>query len=684
MKVVIATPLYPPEIGGPATYTAVLERELPKQGVEVEVVKFADARRMPKVIRHLAYYRLLLKRAKSADVIFALDPVSVGLPAYWVAKKLKKPLVVKVVGDYAWEQGVQRFGITASLDAFVRERRAPVAVRVLRAIQTRVARSATRIIVPSEYLRHIVSAWGTVANKAGTARQKIDVIYNAVPTEPPAPLTTVFADMPRPRIVSVGRLVPWKGFEGLIDAVADLREKGIRASLAIIGDGPDREALKGYLRERLGIHGACLAGSLSRSEVLAAIKNADVFALNSSYEGLSHVLIEALALGVPIVATRAGGNSELIQDGVNGLLVPVGDPESLADALSRVLTDKALSAKLSLGAKLSARRFEERSMIAATTKLLTEVVAEQKARRVLMISGDSKLLVAGTEAAKRLALQRGAVERLDVFVWPHTHSFFAILRAVRTHEYDVITAQDPFLRGLLAYVLTRFSKARFNVQVHTDLSAQPYWRHILAHFLLRRADSIRVVTEKVRVQVAQHTTATHITVLPIFTDISRFTQIKHRPQKSKKTIMWIGRFEAEKDPHKALAVLREVRGAGVDAVLVMLGAGSLEHSLAQAAAGLPVEFPGWGDPVQHLAKADVVISTSMHESYGASIIEALAAGVPVVSLDYGIAREAGAIIASKTELGARVIEVLKTKTRGELKLKVLTKEEWVEVWLKSL
>ena len=159
MKLVIATPLYPPEIGGPATYVKILEEGLPTHNIDVEVVKFSDVRHLPKIIRHYAYYRRVLKAARHADVVLALDPVSVGLPAMCAAKKAGKPFVVKIVGDYAWEQGQQRFGISQTLDEFVKTSRTPFPVHALRWIQSRVARSAVQIIVPSEYLKGLVTVW---------------------------------------------------------------------------------------------------------------------------------------------------------------------------------------------------------------------------------------------------------------------------------------------------------------------------------------------------------------------------------------------------------------------------------------------------------------------------------------------------------------------------------------------
>jgi len=335
MRLVIATPLYPPEIGGPATYAKILAEELPNRGIEVEVVKFSEVRHLPKLIRHYVYYRRVRRAASHADMVLALDPVSVGLAAQRAAKKAGKPFVVKVVGDYAWEQGQQRFGVKQSLDEFVATTRVPLSVRILRRIQTRVARNAVMVIVPSDYLKKIVRQWGIAA-------EKITVIYNGI----------VLPQVIEPRekkqgeflIVSSGRDVPWKGFDA-IRRVAE-REEGWRFFLA---------------------HG------LSHSEALGWVRAADVFVLNSQYEGLAHALIEAMMLGTPVVATRVGGNPELITDGVTGLLVPYGDDEALRVALTSVAKDPQAARVRAVAAEVRAKQFSVEKMLEATTNLLTAI-----------------------------------------------------------------------------------------------------------------------------------------------------------------------------------------------------------------------------------------------------------------------------------------------------------------------
>ncbi|HVM59189.1 MAG TPA: glycosyltransferase, partial [Candidatus Paceibacterota bacterium] len=212
---------------------------------------------------------------------------------------------------------------------------------------------ADRIIVPSEYLKGIVVAWGVPA-------AKVEVIYNAMPIEAVGRIPQAVAQLPRPLIVTAGRLVPWKGIDGVIDAVAMVPG----ASLAVIGEGPERSRLERRAREMLPGR-AVFTGALAHPEVLAAIQSASAFVLNSSYEGLSHLLIEALMVGAPIVATRVGGNPEVIRAHEDGMLVPHDDAAALRAALA-----EALARGRRTTPPVSVRRFSEASMLDATAASL--------------------------------------------------------------------------------------------------------------------------------------------------------------------------------------------------------------------------------------------------------------------------------------------------------------------------
>ena len=104
------------------------------------------------------------------------------------------------------------------------------------------------------------------------------------------------------------------------------------------------------------------------------LREADIFILNSTYEGFSHLLIEALFLGVPTIATAVGGNPELVTHEENGLLVPARDTAALADAIERLLADAALRERLAGTARESAKRFSVERMVDGTRALLSSVV----------------------------------------------------------------------------------------------------------------------------------------------------------------------------------------------------------------------------------------------------------------------------------------------------------------------
>lgn len=290
------------------------------------------------------------------------------------------------------------------------------------------------------------------------------------------------------------------------------------------------------------------------------------------------------------------------------------------------------------------------------------------------------MLIPGTQAHARFLLQQSQVEELTLVFFGRG----ALIEPFRIGgHFDVVTAQDPLWRGLVAWVLARRLNAQLNIQVHTDLGAQSLIRHVLAQIVIRHADSVRVVSEKIKEQVEGIYARVPVHIVPIFVDTSRFQNLIHRPHEQK-TIVWVGRFEEEKDPLQAVTIFKEVRESGIDAKLIMLGEGSLRQKLVHAGAGLPVDFPGWQDPATYLEVADVVLCTSKHESYGASIVEALAAGIPVVAPDVGVAHEAGALVVPRGELAAAVIKVLQSGARGELQLNLPSHEEWAERWKESL
>jgi glycosyltransferase involved in cell wall biosynthesis len=139
------------------------------------------------------------------------------------------------------------------------------------------------------------------------------------------------------RVLTVARLVPGKGIDVLLGALARLNGGGLAVEADVVGDGPDRERLAGRIRE-LGLDGRVrLHGPASQERVRELLAGATVFCLPSFSEGVPVVLMEAMASGVPVVATRITGVPELVEEERSGVLVPPGRADLLADALERVL-----------------------------------------------------------------------------------------------------------------------------------------------------------------------------------------------------------------------------------------------------------------------------------------------------------------------------------------------------------
>ena len=334
MKVLVATGLYPPEIGGPATYAAMLAEELPAHDIDVVVVPFGLVRRYPRIIRHAIFVWKLWRMSKGVDLVYALDATSVGLPALIASRLRGIPFLLRVPGDYAWEQGQLRFGVTDRLHDFIEKRNEyGLPVRLLCWLESFVATRAVRVVVPSDYMKYVMEKWGV-------AKERVTVIYSALY---PLPVDGTRDDLraqlsyTEPTIVSAGRLVPNKGFLQLISVFAELRSEYPEAQLVIVGEGPQHNALLQQAKDFGVSESVRLVGQVSKEALGASIRAADVFVLNTAHEGLSHQLIEVMDLGVPIVTTEVGGNPELITDGVDGYLVPYDDAAALKAAIGHVL-----------------------------------------------------------------------------------------------------------------------------------------------------------------------------------------------------------------------------------------------------------------------------------------------------------------------------------------------------------
>ena len=170
-------------------------------------------------------------------------------------------------------------------------------------------------------------------------------------------------------IAFAGRLTAQKSLDRALAAVA--AADGV--SLVVAGDGPDREPLEAKARE-LGIAGRVrFLGAQPRQRVVELFRAADATILSSSWENFPHTVVEALAVGTPVLAMEAGGVAEVVHDGVNGLLVPAGDTDALAGAVRRYFADEALRERLRARAAESVADYSAERVFAQLEDVLRAV-----------------------------------------------------------------------------------------------------------------------------------------------------------------------------------------------------------------------------------------------------------------------------------------------------------------------
>ena len=224
--------------------------------------------------------------------------------------------------------------------------------RLLRRLGGLVERSALRradaVVVLTERTAAALRADGVPADRVLVNPSGFD------PTIFGGAADDVFPGVPRPRIGYVGRLAPQKRPDRLVEAFGRMREK---ASLVIVGDGPDRALVRRLVAASPARDRITELGFVDHASVPSVLASLDVLVLPSAYEEMGSVLTEAMAAGLPVVASDVGGIPEVVRDGETGLLVPPGDVDALARALDRLVADPELRRRLAAGARDRAGRY---------------------------------------------------------------------------------------------------------------------------------------------------------------------------------------------------------------------------------------------------------------------------------------------------------------------------------------
>jgi glycosyltransferase involved in cell wall biosynthesis len=328
--------------------------------------------------------------------------------------------------------------------------------------------------------------------------------------------------------------------------------------------------------------------------------------------------------------------------------------------------------------------------------------------RILMISTDRGLFEEGSDvrgrhidygelvselhiivfAKKELNLEKESIAK-NVTLYPTNSSSIwryipdAVRIGKKLESMDLVTTQDPAESGLAGLKLARYFKVPLQIQIHADMFDPYFLKHsvlnllrtIIAKYTLARADCIRVVSKRLydsvvalRIKDIEAKTV----ILPIFVDVQRFMSatpkfdLRKKYPKFKKIILVLGRLEPEKNVDLAIESMREIVKNIPNAGLIIVGDGSKHLALERKSADMEgiVVFEGWQeDRISYYKGADLLLVTSHYEGYGMVIVEALASGLPVLSLDVGVAREAGAVVVDEEHLVDRAVKLLSHASR---------------------
>ena len=355
MKILITVGIYPPDIGGPASFVPRIAKLLEQNECEVTVICLSNEKILDnepyKIIRILRNQNLIIRWIKTvfnmiaygrdAELIFVN-----GLPmeAYIANLFLRKKLIRKIVGDWAWERGRNKGITNDSFDEFQKNKH-NLHLEIAKFSRGWTATKADLVITPSMHLKEVVKNWGVLENN-------LQVIYNGTKIQP-------IIDKQENEVlhfVTVGRLAPWKNIDKIIQAMALLNDKGFNFIFNIVGSGPIYEKLKQLVTDLKLEEKIFFLGQKKTNELNKIYLNSDIYIQASGYEGLPHVILEAINFNLSIISTPIGGTNEILLNGKNGWVLNLKENKApdefdLQELIKNVVESKAVDKEKILSAK---------------------------------------------------------------------------------------------------------------------------------------------------------------------------------------------------------------------------------------------------------------------------------------------------------------------------------------------
>ncbi len=372
MRILFCSGIFPPAIGGPGTVLTRLFPGLIAHGYICTVSTFGPddniarnyaVERVPMATpqpwRFFAVIAQIWRLARQNDIIYATDTYTHGLAALIVSKLRHKPFILRFTGDAAWESAFNQ-GITEDYIVPFQTKWYGPKVAWRKWLRQQILSGADRIITDCEFLKNLVKT-------IGVDNEKVTVINNAVEALPETDAAKNFGDHV---LFTQGRLVPWKGVAAIIDALPVIQKQFPDARLLIMGDGPEEKKLKFQVTSFKLQDSVIFLGKVTdKKEKKAYYQASHIFVLNTFYEGMSNTLPEAMAEGLPVITTAAGGNPEFV-DEQTGRLIEYNNTQQIAASVVELFSSPALAKKLGENGRERSRQYTVENLVNKNIELL--------------------------------------------------------------------------------------------------------------------------------------------------------------------------------------------------------------------------------------------------------------------------------------------------------------------------
>jgi len=298
MKILLATPIYPPEIGGPAQYVKNLAEKLKEKGIETEVVSYNELKKYPQPLRFFLYFPTLFKKTKNSNIIYAFNLVSCGLPAFLVSKILKKKFILRLGGDFLWERAGEERRTMKSLREYYQEPK-NFKEKFWIFLIRKILNGADKIIFTGNFLKEVYKTYFKIRE------EKTFIIPNPFPEINISSFEFRVSDF---TLLYAGRLLKLKNLDTLIDVLNEVSKKTKKPLiLKIIGEGPEKRNLK-FKIKNLGLENkVILEKPIPHQELLKEIQKSYLCVLPSLTEISPNFALECIKLRKPILLTKETG-----------------------------------------------------------------------------------------------------------------------------------------------------------------------------------------------------------------------------------------------------------------------------------------------------------------------------------------------------------------------------------------